>query len=115
MDISEVNRLLDLGFTAEYIMGLDAAPAQAPAPRADPEPSPAADPEPAPVTDPVPAPAADPEPAPATIPGLDVLTQQIANLTRALQASNIKSDIIDNPPQTAEDILGAALVNAPKK
>jgi hypothetical protein len=119
VDIAEVNRLLGLGFTAQYIMALDQQPAAAPEARADPtpaaDPAPAEDPAPAAeaAADPAsqPAPAADP--APQTIPGLDLLTQKIDALTRALQSNNIKQDIIDHEPQTAEDILGAALVNAP--
>jgi pyruvate/2-oxoglutarate dehydrogenase complex dihydrolipoamide acyltransferase (E2) component len=96
MNAENVLKLVDAGFTAAEVRELLdwVADTGARVPAADPEPEPAADPEPEPAADPEPEPAADPEPEPAD-PSYELLTslnQQVTQLRKAIQASNIKGN-----------------------
>lgn len=102
MNINEVLKLIDAGFTSDEIRGMMA-------PAADPAPAPTADPTPT-AADPEPATPADPEPVQ---PGLTqdqalaaVLNRMNDTLNR-IQASNIIHDTASSVDreQTADDIL----------
>ena len=121
MNLEDVNKLLDAGFSAAFIERImtpapDPAPAPAPAPDPAPAPAPAPDPAPAPAPDPAPAPAPDPAPAPApapmpTSPELAALNQKIAELIGAVQQHNILTISRETPPQSPGEIAEAYLTN----
>lgn len=108
MNLEDVNKLLDAGFSAAFIERIlttetPAAPA-----------APAPDPAPAPAPDPAPAPAPDPAPAPAPMPtnsDLAALNQKIAELLGAVQQHNILTISRETPPQSPGEIAEAYLTN----
>ncbi len=114
MNLEDVNKLLDAGFSAAFIERIltqetPAAPAAPAAPAPDTAPAPAA-----PAPDPAPAPAPDPAPAPApmpTNPDLAALNQKIAELLGAVQQHNILTISRETPPQSPSDIAEAYLTN----
>lgn len=108
MDLNDILKLVNAGFTKAEIMQLSEAPA------GDPAPAPAQTPTPAPAPDPAPtpAPAGDPAPAPAPAPEdmtqklLNGITGQLQALTSAVQANNIRgANAPANAPETTEDII----------
>lgn len=107
MNLEEVNKLLDAGFSAAFIERILTSETPA-APAPDPAPAPAPDPAPAP------APAPDPAPAPApmpTNPDLAALNQKIAELLGAVQQHNILTISRETPPQSPGEIAEAYLTN----
>ena len=111
MNLEEVNKLLDAGFSAAFI---ERILAPAPAPDPAPAPAPAPEPAPAPAPEPAPAPAPDPAPAPAplpTNPELAALNQKIAELLGAVQQHNILTISRETPPQSPGEIAEAYLTN----
>ena len=99
----EIAYLLKSGFSLGEIMATDGiAPAQTP------EPAPAPEPEPAPAPAPEPAPAPAPEPQTASV------LAAIENLTKTIQAGNIRAGGFPAPAgeSTAETIL-ANIINPP--
>ena len=97
----EINFLQNRGFTLAEIMEMDTAPDDNPAPAPDPVPAPA------------PAPAPAPVPAPA--PSYDPVLEAIENLTKAIQAGNLRAGGFPSPdPQKidAETVL-ANIINPP--
>ena len=121
MNLEEVNKLLDAGFSAAFIerilMPEAPAPDPAPAPAPDPAPAPAPAPNPAPA--PAPAPATAPGPAPDPAPAaptptsqeLAALNQKIAELLGAVQQHNILTISRETPPQSPGEIAEAYLTN----
>ena len=116
MNLEDVNKLLDAGFSAAFIERIlspapDPAPAPAPAPDPAPAPAPAPAPDPAPA--PAPAPALDPAPAAPTPtnPDLAALNQKIAELIGAVQQHNILTISRETPPQSPGEIAEAYLTN----
>ncbi len=119
MNMSDVKSLLEQGFTAEFIMGLDPGPVtrQNDAGEMKNETTP----EPAPVPEaPAPAQEAPAQSKPPDAPGteLDRLFTELRNLTNAIQAGNRMSadmgaTIID--PQTAGRNVLTALGGLPTK
>lgn len=101
MNLEDVNKLLDAGFSAAFIERI-MTPASDPAPSPDPAPDPA----PAPAPDPAP----DPAPAP-TNPDLAALNQKIAELLGAVQQHNILTISRETPPQSPGEIAEAYLTN----
>ena len=121
--LEQVQKLLDAGFTPDYIMAILPAPASAPAaaPAAPAEPVPA-EPAAAPAAqDPVPAAEPGPaaEPVPAAVPaqaGQDVvgemakLTQGVNALLQQIQQANILNSRNKVPETaTAEDVMAQIL------
>ena len=96
MNLEDVNKLLDAGFSAAFIERILTP--------ADPAPAPA----PAPAPDPAPAPASDPTP---TNPELAALNQKIAELLGAVQQYNILTISRETPPQSPGEIAEAYLTN----
>jgi hypothetical protein len=92
MNLEDVNKLLDAGFSAAFIERIltPADPAPAPAPAPDPAPAPA--------------------PAP-TNPDLAALNQKIAELLGAVQQHNILTISRETPPQSPGEIAEAYLTN----
>ena len=112
MNLEDVNKLLDAGFSAAFIERIMMPEAPAPAP--DPAPAPAPDPAPAPAPDPAPAPAPDPAPGPAPTPTsqeLAAINQKIAELLGAVQQHNILTISRETPPQSPGEIAEAYLTN----
>ena len=121
MDLNDILKLVNAGFTKAEIMKLfsadpagDPVPARAPAPAQTPAPAPASDPAPtpapAPAQTPTPAPASDPAPTPApedlTQKLLNGITGQLQALTSAVQANNIRgANAPAKGPETTEDII----------
>ena len=104
MNLEDVNKLLDAGFSAAFIERiLSPAPDPAPAPAPAPDPAPA----------PAPAPALDPAPAAPTPtnPDLAALNQKIAELIGAVQQHNILTISRETPPQSPGEIAEAYLTN----
>lgn len=106
MDLNDILKLVNAGFTKAEIMQLSAAPA------GDPAPAPASDPAPAPAPAGDPAPAQAPAQAPAPAPEdltqklLNGITGQLQALTSAVQANNIRgANAPANAPETTEDII----------
>ena len=87
MNLDDVNKLLDAGFSAAFIERIMT-----------------------PTPDPVPAPAPDPAPAP-TNPDLAALNQKIAELLGAVQQHNILTISRETPPQSPGEIAEAYLTN----
>lgn len=104
MELSEVIKLLDAGFTKDDIMALQgAAPA---APAADPDPAPASDPDPAPAA----AAAADPaedHPGLSAMQAFNTLINKMNDKLDQIQAANIVNTSTGSPDQeeTAESVL----------
>ena len=97
MTFSEIERLHEMGFSAEQIVTLSGG-SLSPDPATDPAPDPATDPAP----DPAPDPATDPAPDPAPDPLADKVTALDAKLNdfiKAMQANNLKTASIDILPE----------------
>ena len=100
MELSEIIKLLDAGFTKDDIMALQgAAPA---APAADPDPAPASDPDPAPAADP-----ADDQPGLSAMQAFNTLINKMNDKLDQIQAANIVNSSTGSPDQeeTAESVL----------
>lgn len=94
MDLNDILKLVNAGFTKAEIMQLSAAPA--------------GDPAPAPESDPAQAPAPTPAPAPEDMTQklLNGITGQLQALTSAVQANNIRgANAPANAPETTEDVI----------
>lgn len=106
MELSEVIKLLDAGFTKDDIMALQSAAPTAPtAPTA-----PAAAPDPAPASDPDPIQAADPEedqPGLSAMQAFNTLINKMNDKLDQIQAANIVNTSTGSPDQeeTAESVL----------
>ena len=120
MNLEDVNKLLDAGFSAAFIERIltPEAPAAPAAPEAPAAPAAPADPAaPAAPADPAaPAAPAAPEvpaaPAPTpTNPELAALNQKIAELLGAVQQHNILTISRETPPQSPGEIAEAYLTN----
>lgn len=92
INVDDILKLVNAGFTKADILQLSA--------------------DPAPESDPAPAPAGDPAPAPAPAPEdmtqklLNGITGQLQALTSAVQANNIRgANAPANAPETTEDII----------
>lgn len=98
MELNEIFKLIDAGYTKADIEALTAAPAPA---------DPPADPEP----EPTPAPAPEPEPAPAQNDQYARLEKLLTTLIGAQQGQNINADIgaADVNRRTPEQILGQVI------
>ena len=107
MDLNDILKLVNAGFTKAEIMKLfsadpagDPVPARAPAPAQTPAPDPASDPAPAPAQTPTPA------PEDLTQKLLNGITGQLQALTSAVQANNIRgANAPAKGPETTEDII----------
>lgn len=101
MELSEIIKLLDAGFTKDDIMALQGTPAAA-APPADPDPAPASDPDPAPAADP-----ADDQPGLSAMQAFNTLINKMNDKLDQIQAANIVNSSTDTPDQeeTAESVL----------
>lgn len=100
MELSEIIKLLDAGFTKDDIMALQgAAPA---APASDPDPAPASDPDPAPDADP-----ADDQPGLSAMEAFNTLINKMNAKLDQIQAANIVNTSTGSPDQeeTAESVL----------
>ena len=113
MNLEEVNKLLDAGFSAAFIERI--LMPEAPAPDPAPAPAPAPNPAPAPAQAPATAPGPAPDPAPAaptpTSQELAALNQKIAELLGAVQQHNILTISRETPPQSPGEIAEAYLTN----
>lgn len=115
-NVDKILTLLEKGYTKQEIdaMILTPDPAEGEPAAADPEPTPA---EPEPTNDPEPA--AEPSPS-ETLPigelsgFMQELRQSIADLTAAVQSSNIKSNTIDTTLAEEQEKLLAAYINPPR-
>ena len=110
MNLEDVNKLLDAGFSAAFIERILTAPAAPAAPEAPEAPEAPAAPA-APAT-----PAAPAAPAAPTVPTptnqeLAALNQKIAELLGAVQQHNILTISRETPPQSPGDIAEAYLTN----
>lgn len=99
MELSEIIKLLDAGFTKDDIMALQGSPA---APAADPDPAPASDPDPAPASDP-----ADDQPGLSAMQAFNTLINKMNDKLDQIQAANIVNSSTGSPDQeeTAESVL----------
>ncbi len=100
MELSEIIKLLDAGFTKDDIMALQGtAPA---APEADQDPAPASDPDPAPAADP-----ADDQPGLSAMQAFNTLINKMNDKLDQIQAANIVNTSTGSPDQeeTAESVL----------
>lgn len=110
MNLEEVNKLLDAGFSAAFIERIltpetPAAPAALETPAAPETPTaPAAQEAPS-------APVAPEAPAAPTNPDLAALNQKIAELLGAVQQHNILTISRETPPQSPGEIAEAYLTN----
>lgn len=91
MNVSELIKLIDAGYTKEEIQAM-AAPA--------PEPDPAPDPEPKPAPDPAPAPAQDETMA--------AMLKEMQDLKKAVFAMNVMNAEMP-APKSVDDILAKAM------
>ena len=113
MNLEEVNKLLDAGFSAAFIERILTAPAAPAAPAAPEAPTaPAAPADPAAPEAPI-APAAPEAPAAPTPtnPELAALNKKIAELLGAVQQHNILTISRETPPQSPGEIAEAYLTN----
>ena len=113
MNLEDVNKLLDAGFSAAFIERILSAPEAPEAPEAPAAPAAPAAPEvpAAPAVPEVPAaPAAPAAPTP-TNQELAALNQKIAELLGAVQQHNILTISRETPPQTPGEIAEAYLTN----
>lgn len=104
----QIITLSDKGFSPDQIVKLTGEEIPEPSPEPEPEPSP----EPAQEPEPEPTPQPSPEPSPASLSSvlqeaIKGFSAEVAEMRKALQASNIRNVIReDNPPsQTADNIL----------
>jgi hypothetical protein len=103
MNMTELLKLVDAGFTKQEILQLAGA---AQDPKEEPESEPAPQPEPAPAQQ-------EPQPTPQPAYDMSALLAKMEEMTKAVQASNIAAD--RQPKQeTADDIL-AAIIRPPRK
>lgn len=102
MNVNDIMKLLDAGYTKEEISALEA-------PEAKPEPAPAPEAKPEPVPAPKANPEAKPEPAPEpeAEPTLADVLKQMAKLTATIQANALAQTQINGQPKapTAEDMI----------
>lgn len=100
MELSEIIKLLDAGFTKDDIMALQGSPAAAPA--AAPDPAPASDPDPAPAADP-----AEDQPGLTAMQAFNTLINKMNDKLDQIQAANIVNSSTGSPEQeeTAESVL----------
>lgn len=102
INVDDILKLVNAGFTKAEIMQLGASPASDPAPDQTGDPAPAGDP----AGDPAPAPAPAPAPEDLTQKLLNGITGQLQALTSAVQANNIRgASSPANGPETTEDII----------
>lgn len=104
MNMNELMKLVDAGFTKQEILQLAGAAQE---PKEEPKSEPA--PQPAPQPDPEPA----PQPAPQPAYDMTALLAKMDEMTKAVQASNIAAGR-QPQPETADDIL-AAIIRPPRK
>lgn len=106
MDVDQIIKLVDAGFSKDEILQLtqDGSQASAPAPAPDPAPAPAPDPEP------TPAPAPDSAAEPNVMDALASLTKQVEALTKAQQSANRNMTNTKIVTQNTDEIL-AGLIN----
>ena len=97
MNLEDVNKLLEAGFSAAFIERILT-------------PAPVPDPAPVPVPTPAPTPAPVPAPMP-TSPELAAINQKIAELLGAVQQYNILTISRETPPQSPGEIAEAYLTN----
>ena len=107
INVDDILKLVNAGFTKAEIMQLSAAQASDPAPAGDPAPAPAGDPAPAPVVkEPEKIGKTDIDQASAFDKMLQGITGQLQALTSAVQANNIRgANAPANAPETTEDII----------
>lgn len=98
MELSEVIKLLDAGFTKDDIMALQGSAA----PAADPDPAPASDPDPAPAPD-----QAEDQPGLSAMQAFNTLINKMNDKLDQIQAANIVNSSTGSPDQeeTAESVL----------
>lgn len=111
MKLEEVLKLTEAGFTADEIRSMMTEPSQEPLPEKEPEEKPAEEPEEPEEPEETPAPKTEADNA-----ILKSLEDQIAKLTKAVQANNRL--YAQNTPDTevkAEDILGTLIKGKEKK
>ena len=104
MNLEDVNKLLDAGFSAAFIERILTAPAAPEAPEAPEAPA-------APATPAAPAAQAAPTVPTPTNQELAALNQKIAELLGAVQQHNILTISRETPPQSPGDIAEAYLTN----
>lgn len=104
----QIITLSDKGFSPDQIVKLTGEELPEPAPEPAPEPSP----EPSPEPQPEPSPEPQPEPSPASLSSvlneaIKGFTAEVAEMKKALQASNIRTVSREDDPTTksADDIL----------
>ena len=107
MNLEDVNKLLDAGFSAAFIERILTAPAAPEAPEAPEAPAAPAAPE----TPAAPAAQAAPTVPTPTNQELAALNQKIAELLGAVQQHNILTISRETPPQSPGDIAEAYLTN----
>ena len=110
MNLEDVNKLLDAGFSAAFIERILTAPAAPAAPEAPEAPEAPAAPA-APETPAAPAAQAAPTVPTPTNQELAALNQKIAELLGAVQQHNILTISRETPPQSPGDIAEAYLTN----
>lgn len=99
MELSEIIKLLDAGFTKDDIMALQGT---APAAPAAADPAPPSDPDPAPASDP-----ADDQPGLSAMQAFNTLINKMNDKLDQIQAANIVNSSTGSPDQeeTAESVL----------
>lgn len=116
MNITEVNNLLEKGFSHDEIMLIINSSNPAPVP---PEPVPDPVPAPVPVLEPAPAPAPAPTPAPVQVPvqnadimkGLGELSMNVQNLVQQMQLNAIRDSQNKVPEQMTDSEALAQILN----
>ena len=108
----QIITLSDKGFSPDQIVKLTGEEIPEPSPEPQPEPFPEPSPEPQPEPFPEPSPEPQPEPSPASLSSIlneaiKGFTAEVAEMKKALQASNIRtvSREDDPPTKSADDIL----------
>lgn len=108
----QIITLSDKGFSPDQIVKLTGEELPEPTPKPEPEPSPEPQPGPSPEPQPGPSPEPQPEPSPASLSSvlneaIKGFTAEVAEMKKALQASNIRTVIREDDPHTksADDIL----------
>lgn len=102
MELSDIIKLLDAGFTKDDIMALQVSPAAPAAPSADSDPAPASDSDPAPAADP-----AEDQPGLSAMQAFNTLINKMNDKLDQIQAANIVNTSTGTPDQeeTAESVL----------
>lgn len=107
MDLAQVTKLLDAGFTAAEIREMMQGTQPEPQPETQPEPETKPEPEPQPETKPEPEPKPQPD---QTEQRLTNIENNISSLLKAIQENNVRKDTqLDGSPKSMQELTDAAM------